>query len=126
MRKEITADDIYDQIDKEAKAIAKKVARYDPDTDEELGQYKPKQIAYENIVKWYKAGAIPYGERLANAEDLIKKMAQALAGILNTNHDNHEKAILKVKAISTATLMDYNAYVDALTNKTSDDDKVNG
>lgn len=106
---------IYSQIDTEARAIAKKATGYDPDTDEELGQYKPKQVAYEHIVKYYKAGAIPYGEKLANMQEMKERYEKALKAICG---DNGDTIPAKHDMIALARI--------ALTPKTSDDDTANG
>lgn len=54
-----------------------------------------------------------YAAKLQEAEAKAERYEKALNAILNTNHDNYEKVIRKVKTLAT----------DALTPKTGSDDR---
>lgn len=58
-------------------------------------------------------GAKGYADQLSAATARADRYEKALGAILNTNHDNYEKVIMKVKAIAT----------EALTPKTSSDER---
>lgn len=60
----------------------------------------------------YKRGAKKYATLYETALARAERAEKALENILNTNHDNHEKVIMKVKQIAT----------QALTPKTGSDD----
>lgn len=64
----------------------------------------------------YIPGATKYAEKWQHEKELRERYEKALNAILNTNHDNHERVILKVKSLAT----------EALTPKTSTDDTDNG
>lgn len=51
-----------------------------------------------------------YKAALQAAELQLEQMAKALGAIISTNHDNHEKVILKTKSIAGQALTDYNNY----------------
>lgn len=109
-------DAIYAQIEDKADFYARNISGYILDGDELGAKNNPQKHSYDRIKRYYKAGASPYGEKLAAAEDLIEKMANEMLAISNGCATPQFKAI---KAMA-----DYNAYVDS--NKTTNDDTVNG
>jgi hypothetical protein len=81
----------------------------------EIGE-KAKFIQHPLSDQWdiakegYEDGAEPYALKWQQAEQLIEQMAKALDAIIGTNHDNHEKVILKTKALAIKALNDFNNY----------------
>lgn len=73
----IRMEAIYKEIDDKAKEAAMKATGYEPDYDESLGFYNPKKAIYDQIRKYFKMGATPYGEKLVAAEEQLDKMAKA-------------------------------------------------
>lgn len=87
------------QIEQEADVIT---ARMNDRNDYEAGKVKGFEEGY------IKAGE-RYAEKAQAAETRADRHEKALKAILNTNHDNHERVILKVKQLAN----------EALTPKTS-------
>lgn len=76
-----------------------------PATEYSLGINKGYEIGYE-------AAGEKYGQLYETALARAERAEKALEQILNTNHDNHERVIMKVKQIAR----------EALTPKTSEDE----
>lgn len=119
MSEEITPDDrldaIYGLINDSADEYARNNSGYILDGDELGANNNPQKHNYDRILRHYKAGATPYGERLAAARDLIEKMAKALNKII-TGYDNEcgrpgvHIEYAGAKEISAKSIADYNAY----------------
>lgn len=80
-------EQLQKDIDFEAKAEAKKMTARVPIF----------RAGYES--GWYDAGE-KYAEKWQAAEEKAARYENALKEILNTNHDNYEKVIMKVKALA--------------------------
>lgn len=76
-----------------------------------LGEYKPMLVLLD-MKEYERLKDLPVDDAEARAE----RYEKALNAILNTNHDNHERVILKVKSIAN----------EALTTKQTTDDTANG
>jgi hypothetical protein len=92
--------ELHKQIEQEADVIT---ARMNDRNDYDAGKIKGFEDGY------IKAGD-KYALKWEQAEQLIEQMAKAFDAIIGTNHDNHEKVILKTKAIANQALTDYNNY----------------
>lgn len=79
------------KIEQEAKAEAKKLTARVP-------------IYRQGYAEGYFDGAEKYAELWQQAEQVKNRYEKALKAILGTNHDNHEKVILKVKTIANEAL----------------------
>lgn len=66
--------------------------------------YYPESEECEDLESSYITGATKYATRAITAEAENERLRKALEEILNTNHDNHEKVIVKVKSIATEAL----------------------
>lgn len=136
-------DIIYEQIGNKADDYARNISGYILDGDELGAENNPQKHSYDRAKRYYKAGAIPYGERLAAAEDLIEKISKALERVLNhspekgvpgctwgdTGFDSisvavgYNQALTNLRPIANQAMNDYNAYVEL--NKTISDDTAN-
>lgn len=77
-----------------------------------LNEYKPMLVLLD-MKEYNRLEKQPVIDKLQSAQQLVERYEKALNSILNTNHDNHERVIIKVKSLAT----------EALTPKTGSDDR---
>lgn len=89
-------EQLKQQIEQEAKDYAQK--RHD-DLGVQKNLHRKTLLMYA-----HQDGAQGYAEKLQAAEAKADRYEKALEAILNTNHDNYEKVIMKVKSLATNAL----------------------
>lgn len=112
-------DTIYARINKEANKIAQEESGFYSDEDT-LVPDPTKQVYHDQVRRYYKAGAEPYGEQLAAADDLIMEIVGVINDLIGIAYPS--VPILK-KAHNV--LAKYNTYKQDEANKTDEDDNPN-
>lgn len=68
-----------------------------------LNEYKPMLILLD-MKEYHRLEAIPSDDKLQAAEAKNEQYQKALNTILDTNHDNYEKVIIKIKELASNAL----------------------